>query len=86
MNEHLHATLAQSFQEDIRKVSSDTRSRKRCNDFVNIPIHWIDSKFFYIRAKVKLTTAQAESADENADCKSTSTVSINTRSLFTSAN
>jgi len=63
MNEHLHATLAQSFQEDIHKVSRDTRSRKRCNDFVNIPIHWIDSKLFYISAKVKHTKEQAQSAE-----------------------
>ena len=63
MNEHLHATLAQSFQEDIHKVSRDTRSRKRCHDFVNIPVHWIDSKSFYISAKVKLTTEQTQRAE-----------------------
>ena len=56
MNEHVRATLAQSFKADIHKFSRDTRSLKRCNDFVNIPIHWTDSS----SVKVKLTAEQGQ--------------------------
>jgi hypothetical protein len=62
-NEHLRVTLAPSFKADIHKFSRDTLSRKRCNDFVNTPINWIHSKFFYISVKVKLTTEQAQKAE-----------------------